>query len=293
MLGDALEVLRIVAILASPAMPAGRGGDLARLGLSTAPCDAPGRAAAGWRDLAWGGYPGGLPVEKGGAALPAPASAEPGTAAGTPDAARERPAPLAWTDSHCHLQDEYLDEPAQRRRGARAGRRRRCREARLHRDGPRGVAPRRRARRRRGRSGRGRRSDRPAARIWATVGLHPHEASDGVEPVAALLEELRTASPVPRARRAAWSASASAGSTTTTSTRRARRSGRPSPRRSPSPSATTSPSSSTPATPGTTPSTSSAPRVCRSGRSSTASPAARTRRVAASTSAPSSPSAGS
>ncbi|HUZ20611.1 MAG TPA: TatD family hydrolase [Acidimicrobiales bacterium] len=35
-------------------------------------------------------------------------------------------------------------------------------------------------------------------RVWATVGLHPHEAKEGTEPVAALLEELLATSPVPR-----------------------------------------------------------------------------------------------
>jgi methionyl-tRNA synthetase len=59
-LGDALEVLRIVAVLASPAVPETAQEVWRRIGL-------PGRAdeqrlpdAAGW-----GGYPGGVPVEKG------------------------------------------------------------------------------------------------------------------------------------------------------------------------------------------------------------------------------------
>ena len=59
-LGDALEVLRIVAVLASPAMPAASAEIWRRIGLAGAPGDAglPGAAA-------WGGYPGGLAVEKG------------------------------------------------------------------------------------------------------------------------------------------------------------------------------------------------------------------------------------
>ncbi|GAC1478200.1 MAG: methionine--tRNA ligase [Acidimicrobiales bacterium] len=59
-LGDALEVLRIVAVLASPAIPRAAAALWARLGLPGGPDDA--RVPV---DLAWGGYPGGLPVEKG------------------------------------------------------------------------------------------------------------------------------------------------------------------------------------------------------------------------------------
>ena len=59
-LGDALEVLRIVAVLASPAIPSAAAVLWSRLGLPGAPADVriPG-------DLTWGGYPGGLAVEKG------------------------------------------------------------------------------------------------------------------------------------------------------------------------------------------------------------------------------------
>ena len=46
--------------------------------------------------------------------------------------------------------------------------------------------------------------------VWATVGLHPHDAVDGVDGIAALLTD-----PDPRS----WSASASAASTITTTTR--------------------------------------------------------------------------
>jgi methionyl-tRNA synthetase len=59
-LGDALEVLRIVALLASPAMPAASAEVWRRLGLSGTPEGQRLPAAA-----AWGGYPGGLPVVKG------------------------------------------------------------------------------------------------------------------------------------------------------------------------------------------------------------------------------------
>jgi methionyl-tRNA synthetase len=59
-LGDALEVLRIVAILASPAMPSTAREIWSRIGLPGAPEDQRLPEAA-----VWGGYPGGLPVEKG------------------------------------------------------------------------------------------------------------------------------------------------------------------------------------------------------------------------------------
>jgi methionyl-tRNA synthetase len=59
-MGDAIEVLRIVCILATPAMPSTCAHVWERIGLSGAPDEQrlPGAAA-------WGGYPGGLPVIKG------------------------------------------------------------------------------------------------------------------------------------------------------------------------------------------------------------------------------------
>jgi methionyl-tRNA synthetase len=64
-LGDALEVLRIVAVLATPAMPTVCRAIWTRIGLSGEPAGErlPGAAA-------WGGYPGGLPVEKGAPLFP-------------------------------------------------------------------------------------------------------------------------------------------------------------------------------------------------------------------------------
>jgi len=59
-LGDALEVLRIVALLASPAVPGAAAEIWRRLGLAGSPQGQRLPAAA-----AWGGYPGGLPVTKG------------------------------------------------------------------------------------------------------------------------------------------------------------------------------------------------------------------------------------
>jgi methionyl-tRNA synthetase len=59
-LGDALEVLRLVAMLATPAMPDTCATVWSRIGLPGRPTDhtLPGAGA-------WGGYPGGMPVEKG------------------------------------------------------------------------------------------------------------------------------------------------------------------------------------------------------------------------------------
>ena len=64
-LGDALEVLRLVAILASPAIPAIAVELWRRLGLSGAP-DGQALPAAS----RWGLYPGGLRVEKGAPLFP-------------------------------------------------------------------------------------------------------------------------------------------------------------------------------------------------------------------------------
>jgi methionyl-tRNA synthetase len=59
-LGAALEALRIVAVLACPAVPGAAAEVWRRLGLEGSPADQRLPAAA-----AWGGYPGGLAVEKG------------------------------------------------------------------------------------------------------------------------------------------------------------------------------------------------------------------------------------
>ncbi|MGI8756008.1 MAG: class I tRNA ligase family protein, partial [Acidimicrobiales bacterium] len=59
-LGDALEVLRLVAVLASPALTRSSKDVWRRIGLPGAPDEQ--RVPD---DVAWGGYPGGLPVEKG------------------------------------------------------------------------------------------------------------------------------------------------------------------------------------------------------------------------------------
>ena len=67
-LGDALEALRIVAVLASPALPTASAEAWRRIGLDGSPTDQrlPARPA-------WGGYPGGLTVTKGAPLFPASA----------------------------------------------------------------------------------------------------------------------------------------------------------------------------------------------------------------------------
>jgi methionyl-tRNA synthetase len=64
-LGNALEALRIIALLIVPAMPSTSAEIWRRIGLDGRPqdCQLPGGAA-------WGGYPGGLPVEKGESMFP-------------------------------------------------------------------------------------------------------------------------------------------------------------------------------------------------------------------------------
>ena len=64
-MGDALEALRIVALLASPAVPTAAQAVWERIGMPGAVTDQrlPGAAA-------WGGYPGGSPVVKGESLFP-------------------------------------------------------------------------------------------------------------------------------------------------------------------------------------------------------------------------------
>jgi methionyl-tRNA synthetase len=64
-LGSALEVLRIVALLVQPAVPDAAAEIWRRIGLAGTPAD--GRLPG---DAAWGGYPGGRAVEKGAPLFP-------------------------------------------------------------------------------------------------------------------------------------------------------------------------------------------------------------------------------
>ena len=203
-LGNALEVLRIVAMLIVPGHAGHGGGDLAadrrRRGPSAARLPDDGRL---------GRVPGRGAGGEGGSAVPAAQGMS------------------GWFDSHCHVQEEYLGGGERRARATAtlrwcsSGRGRRGRPPRLHRHRRRHLGP---------GGGRGPRRCRGGdahRAAWASIGLHPHEATAGVDEVAALLAR--------RARRsvtASWWRSASAGWTTTTSTRRAMRNAPPSPRRS-------------------------------------------------------------
>ena len=64
-MGDALEALRIVAILAWPAVPTAAAEVWRRIGLDGSPADARLPESA-----TWGKYPGGLAVEKGASLFP-------------------------------------------------------------------------------------------------------------------------------------------------------------------------------------------------------------------------------
>jgi methionyl-tRNA synthetase len=67
-MGDALEALRIVAVLASPAMPAAAEEIWRRIGLTAAIGPVSGQHLP--ESAVWGGYPGGVPVEKGAPLFP-------------------------------------------------------------------------------------------------------------------------------------------------------------------------------------------------------------------------------
>ena len=110
---------------------------------------------------------------------------------------------LMWIDSHCHVTADAFaeDRAAVLERAARGGRRAHDRDRRRLR---------RRAQRRRRRARRA-----PSPRVYAAVGVHPHDAAE-------LDDAGRAQRAQPGSRPRAWWRSASAGSTTGTSTRRAR-----------------------------------------------------------------------
>ena len=125
--------------------------------------------------------------------------------------------PIRWTDDHCHLGwdvDEEVDAGEVDAMVAEA------RDAGVERLVTVGTDALRSAE-----------AVRAAARhpgvVWATVGLHPHEARHGLDGIVDLLEEHG-----PSRRRASWWPWASAGSTTTTTTRLGRCSATCSPPRS-------------------------------------------------------------
>ena len=155
-MGDALEALRIVAVLASPAVPETCQIVWERLGLSgrvrTSGCP---------RDAAWGGYPGGLTVTKGESLFPRKA-----------DRARR-----AYTDSHLGrlyaTRGVAVDDviAAARAGGVDDDDQRRLRPA--------------------SRRSRPSRWQRGIPTVFATVGLHPHEAKHGVDTIVRLLDGSR------------------------------------------------------------------------------------------------------
>ena len=148
MLGDALEVLRIVAILASPGHARRPCAEIwRRIGLDGSPDDQRLPDAA-----AWGGYPGGLPVEKGAAALPAHARHRPDRRVD------RRPLPPARRRPTRSADVASVGRGAGRRRRP-AGRPSAPTLAPL-------AAP---------------RSASPGAHdgVWATAGVHPHDAAAG------------------------------------------------------------------------------------------------------------------
>ena len=185
-LGDALEVLRIVAVLASPAIPHALRGDLEAHRALRDRCSTNGFPQA----AAWGGYPGGLAVEK-----------------GTPLFPRLTVAfVVTWTDNHCHLDDERLEGGAAEAIAA-------ARAAGVDRMITIGTD-----------AMRSRMAiDIAAAHdgVWATVGLHPHDAKQRSR------HDRGRCSASP----ASWP-SESAASTITTTTRLVTCSGTRSPRRS-------------------------------------------------------------
>ena len=149
-LGDALEALRIVTILVSPAIPTASAEIWRRLGLPGSPADQrlPGAAA-------WGGYPGGLPVEKGPPALP------------PPQVGRRRCGPTATaTCSTRPCRPTALDRAA----AAGVGR-----VICIGTDAEQSAAAIAIAR-------------RHPDRVWATVGLHPHDAKNQVDGIVPLLD---------------------------------------------------------------------------------------------------------
>ena len=112
-LGDALEALRIVAVLASPAIPARRAEIWRRIGLAGL-ADRPAAARRG----GVGRVPGRSRGGEGRAALPAHHRL---TATG----------PMRWTDNHCHLPDDVSG--GRRCSWRRPGGRRRAADHRRHR----------------------------------------------------------------------------------------------------------------------------------------------------------------
>ena len=153
-LGDALEALRIVAILATTG---DSGRDRRDLAAHRSRRDR--RRRSGCRTpAAWGQYPGGLPVEKGDAAVPPHHRLSVG--------------PMRWTDDHCHLPDDPAEAAEQVADARAAGVERLITVGTEVRHSRAAIAV-----------------ARAFDGVWATAGVHPHEAKDGIDGLAELLGE--------------------------------------------------------------------------------------------------------
>ena len=143
----------------------------------------------------WGGYPGGLPVEKGDAPVPAAHAHRCARGPMTGEAPLGGPPPARWIDTHCHLDlgDDHPADPAAGEAGAaEAATDRWARvdealaDARAHDVGRFVTVATDHAS--------SQTSVEVAARhpdVWATVGLHPHDAKLGVDGLEALLDAPR------------------------------------------------------------------------------------------------------
>ena len=152
-MGDALEALRIVAVLASPAMP-----DTCQTS-GNASASAVGSTTNACRPRpTWGGYPGGLPVTKGEPLFPRKGGVI---------------RPVSYIDSHCHLYDTRgvaVDDVIAAARaagvttminvGCDAATTEQAIDIAASHDG-----------------------------IFATAGLHPHEAKHGVDTIVPFLDD--------------------------------------------------------------------------------------------------------
>ena len=155
-LGDALEVLRIVAVLASPAVPEREPGDL-----------------AAHRASGFGARPAAAERGRVGRVSGRPAGREGRRRCSRASPCRHR-RDVTWTDNHCHLDDERMAGGASVAIAA-------ARAAGVDRMITIGTD-----------ATRSRMAiDIAAAHdgVWATVGLHPHDAKEGVDTIVPLLDE--------------------------------------------------------------------------------------------------------
>ncbi len=178
MLGSALEVLRIVSILIVPAMPTTAEAIWARIGL-----DGLASRPAGARLGGLGRIPGRAPGGQGRPALP-PAQGLTGARSTMDDAVIE------WFDSHCHLQDEFTesdddraraDGPHATRLAATIARASEAGVTRMVCVGTAAGSSREAVALVRSMREPGSVAVAEGIELWATIGLHPHDAVEGVD----------------------------------------------------------------------------------------------------------------